>query len=314
MDTQTLIEALRNLLPDEFEWKFALYSTRKSRDGLELEWSLCKMKNITDWVGALKTTLLDKTTTDKTVTDYSPFLSDKENIGALDKSNDLVRAQVTDILLNIQNGTYCIPKDFVSGDAPKPSGFAFYGERKDVEGKVIKQVLFMRRGNPFLAGAKVRICTSEGDEIITSDKPLLKFAPATDFLLINEVCYFLSAAIEKDFEMENRHFAIAKKRMGMIANTDIVSDYSEFEEAALTAKNAKKFVDFDTKVLEYITRLPIVDRGEFLTKYGVMVDRNGRVNTYDPEQCDLIIDLLCCRSCLDPLGRLSVASGITPRE
>ena len=314
MDTQTLIEALRNLLPNEMAWKFALYSTRKSRDGLELEWFLCKMNGIADWVDTLKTTLLEKTTAEKSVVEYSPFLSDKEHIGALEKTNDLIRDQVIDILLNIQNGLAYAPEDFLSGAVSKPVGFAFYGERKDEEGNVTDQVLFMRRGNPFMSGAKVRLCTSEGAEVITSEKPLLKFTPSVDFLLIGDKGYFLSSAIEKDFEMENRHFAIANKRMGLIADASIVSDYEKLEEAVMTSKNARKFLDFDSKVLEHITHLPIIEREEYLSTYGVTIDNNGHMDTSDPEQCKLIIDLLCARSCLDPLGRLSVVSNIMPRE
>ncbi len=75
-----------------------------------------------------------------------------------------------------------------------------------------------------------------------------------------------------------------------------------------------KFIGFDKKVLEYIVRLPIVEREEFLSTYGVTIDRNGNMDASDPDQCELVIDLLCCRSCLDPLGRLSTASNITPRE
>ena len=314
MDTQTLIDNLRNLIPDEIEWKFALYSTHKSRDGLQLEWLLCKMKGVTSWIETLKTVLLEKTTAEKTVADYSPFLSDKENIGALDKTNALINEQILDILVDIQNGIYSPPEDFATGAALKPVGFAFYGERKDNEGKIVDQILFMRRGNPFLSGSKVRLCISEGDEIVTSEKPLLKFSTAVDFLLIGGVCYFLSASIEKDFEMENRHFALATKRMALIAETAIVSDYDKLEAEVMTAKNARKFVDFDRTVLEYIARLSITEREEFLSKYGVTIDNEGHIDTSDTEQCELIIDLLCCRSCLDPLGRLSVVSGITPRE
>jgi len=165
-----------------------------------------------------------------------------------------------------------------------------------------------------MSGAKVRLCTSEGAEVITSEKPLLKFTPATDFLLIGGVCYFLTAAIKKDFEMDNRNFAIAAKRMGLIADAAIVSDYENLEAAVMTAKNARKFLDFDSKVLEHITRLPIVEREEYLSTYGVTIDNNGHMDTSDPEQCELVIDLLCRRSCIDPLGRLSVVSSIMPRE
>ena len=182
MDTQKLTDALRALQPEELNWKFALYSARKSRDGTELEWYLAKMKRASAWADTIRTTLLEKTTAEKTVAAYSPFLSDKENIAALEKTDDMIRDQISDILLNITNGVDHAPEDFVSGVLPKINGFAFYGERKDEEGKVVEQVLFMRRGNPFLSGQKVRLCTSVGDEIVTSEKPLLKFIPVTDFI------------------------------------------------------------------------------------------------------------------------------------
>ena len=314
MDTQTLIDNLRNLAPDEYEWKFALYSTHKSRDGLELEWLLCKMKGISSWVDTLKTTLLEKTTAEKTVAEYSPFLSDKEIIGALDKTDGLIRDQIIEILVDIQKGASHPQEDFISKAAFKPAGFAFYGERKDEEGNIADQILIMRRGNPFLSGSKIRLCITDGDEIVTNEKPLLKFPQAVDFLLIGGVCYFISASIEKDFEMENRHFALAAKRMSLIAEAAIISDYDQLEATVMTVKNARKFVDFDRNVLEYIARLSIIEREEFLSKYGVTIDNNGHMDTSDSEQCELVIDLLCCRSCLDPLGRLSVVSGITPRE
>jgi len=314
METQTLIEVLRSLTPSELEWKFGLYSTHKSRDGLELDWNLCKMRGLSSWVETLKTTLLEKTTAEKTVAEYSPFLSDKENIGALERTNDLIKDQISDILTNIQNGLSYAPEDFVSGAMTKPNGFGFYGERKDEEGKVVEQVLFMRRGNPFMSGAKVRLCTTEGDEIVSSEKPILKFTPAVDFILIGDFCYFNSSAIEKDFELENRHFAIAAKRLAVIAEAEMVSNYEQFEQAVMSAKNARKFMDFDKDILDHIARMSIMNREEFLSIYGITIDKGGLMDTADPDQCELIIDLLCCRSVIDVLGRLSTGQNITPRE
>jgi len=314
MDTQTLTEALRNLQSSEMEWKFALYSAHKSRDGIELDWHLCGMAEISAWADTIKTTLLEKTTAEKVVAAYSPFLSDKENIAAIEKSDDMIKDQISDILLNIQNGVEYPAEDFVSGVLPKITGYAYYGVRKDEEGKVVEQVLFMRRGNPFLSGQKVRLCTSNGGEVVTSEKPLLKFTPATDFIFIGDICYFNSAAIEKDFDIENRHFAIAAKRMTLIADAGIVSDYEYFESVVMSAKNARKFLDFDKDILEYIARLSILDRGEFLDRYGISIDNNGHMSTYDSEQCEAVIDLLCCRTAIDPLGRLVTGNNIIPRE
>ena len=314
MDTQKLTEALRALQPEELDWKFALYSAHKSKDGTELDWYLAKMKGASAWVDTIRTTLLEKTTAEKTVAEYSPFLSDKEHIAALPKTDDMIRDQISDILLNIKNGLAYAPEDFVSGTLPKITGFAFYGERKDEEDKVVEQVLFMRRGNPFLSGQKVRLCTSVGDEIVTSEKPILKFTPAADFIFIGDVCYFNSASIEKDFDIENRHFAIAAKRMTLIADAAIVSDYEKLEEVVMSAKNARKFLDFDQDILEYIARLGILERREFLEKYDISIDNNGHLNTYETEQCDAIIDLLCCRTAIDPLGRVVTGNNIMPRE
>jgi len=314
LNTQMLVDALRNLNPDGMDWKFALYCSHKTGDGLELEWNLCKMQGISEWVDSLKNTLLTKSTVEKTVVEYSPLLPDKEYIGGLERKNKLINGQLVDIIRSIQSGAVYAPEDFMTGVAVKPVGYAFYGEIKDEEGNLKEQVLFMRRSNPFMAGGKNRLCTSAGDEIVISEKPVLRFTPATDFLLIGDMCYFVTSAIERDFELEGRNFAIAEKRMELIAEASIVSDYDRFEEAVMKSTNAKKFLDFDKNILEHIARLSIMDRADFVVTYGVTLDNNGLMDTSDPEQCELIIDLLCSRSCISPLGRLSVGSNIKPRE
>ena len=314
MDTQTLTEALRNLQLGEMTWSFALYSAQKSRDGLELDWNICKMKNIAGQVETIKTNLLEKTTAEKVVAEYSPFLSYKENHAAIERTDDLVKDQITDILLNIQNGLTYAPEDFVSGILPKITGYGFYGEIKDAEGHMI-QALFIKRGNPFLAGEKVNLCTTSGDEIVTSENPILKFTAAVDFIYIGGICYFNSAPIERDFDIENRNFVIASKRMDKIAEAEIVSDYEQLEKAVMSSKNAKKFIDFDNEILERVKKLSIMDRQDFLLTYGINIDdRNGCIDTSDPEQCELVIDFLCGRICIDPHGRLATGSNITPRE
>lgn len=314
MDTTTLTNALRELKTEELTWKFALYSTSKSRDGLELEWNLCNMRGITGQVDKLREFLLNKPVANKPVAPHSPFLSDKENIGALARTSELISNQITDAFLNIRRGEIHAPEDFISGVLPKTVGYAFYGERTSEDNQPEEQVLFVRRGNPFMTGANIALFTSVANDIVPCEKPILKFTTAVDFLLIDGVCYILSSAVEKDLELENRHFAIAQKRMGLIAKGDIVSDFDRLEESVMKAKNARKFLEFDKNILEHIVRLPIVEREEFLSTYGVTIDPHGHMDTSDPEQCELIIDLLCCRSCLDPLGRLSVGSNITPRE
>ena len=309
MNTTVLADALRALNPEEYTWKFALYSTQKSRDGLELEFHLCNMQHIPEQIEVMREYLLKKPVADKPVAPYSPFLSDKENIGALDQSDDLICGQLTDAFMSIKNGHEYPPKDFVSGSMPKVAGYAFYGEHKD---NGAESMLLMRRGNPFLTGA--RFYAGSDHEIIPNSIPVLKFTAAVDFLVLGSVCYFFSSSIEKDLAFENRHFAIARKWLDKLVDAEIIGNYDNFERVVMTSKSARKFLDFDSEILEYIIGLPIVERTEYLEKYGVEIDRNGRMDTYESKQCDFIIDLLCSRSCLNPLGKLSIGNHITPRE
>ena len=312
MDTSTLTNALQSLNTEAFTWKFALYNTSRSQDGLELEWHLCEMQSISVHTNSLREYLLKKPVSEKPVISYSPFFLHKENIASIEPANELIRDQLADILLNIRNGQAYSTDEFVSGVIPATKGYAFYGERVDEDGNVQEQLMFMRRGNPFQPTAPLYI-ESEG-KIVSCSKPILKLPAAVDFLMVGGVCYFLSAAIGKDFSLEERHFAIAQKQMSVLADASIVSDYERLEECVMKDKNARKFSDFDKKILEHITRIQIVDREEFLSTYGITIDNEGRIDTSNPDQCELVVDLLCGRSCLDPLGRLSVVSNIAPRE
>jgi hypothetical protein len=305
MNTHHLTEGLRALLPSELEWKFVLYTAAKTRDGIELTWNACGMTGIAPWVETVRAALLKKPVAEKPVAPYSPFLSDKENIAVLSADDEMIRRQIAALRADVKNASRLAPEDFVSGAAPKPTGCAFFAE---VGGE---PVLFLRRANPFLTG---KLCLAEGGSIAHTDKPILKLTPAVDFLLLGGACYFFSSGAEKDFALENRHFAVAAKRLSAVAESGVVSNIEALEKAAFTSKNARKFIGFDKDVLAHIKRLPIIEREEFLSTYGVTIDLSGTMDTADEEQCELIIDLLCCRSCLDPLGRLAVGSNITVRE
>jgi hypothetical protein len=307
MDTRTLTSNLRELRPSDMEWKFAMYSASKRRDGVTLEWGACEMTGAAAWVETVRDTLLAKPVADKPVAPYSPFLSDKENIAAVSSGDELIRQSLSQMLGDIDSAFARAPEDYISGAAPKPTGYVF-AAGDEASGRV----LFLRRSNPFLTGASL-ICASQGGVVRASSSPTLRLAPTADFVLIGGVCYFLSSGVEKDFEFENRYFAIATKRLELVSGADIVSDIGALEKAAFTPRNARKFVDFDRQVVDYIAKLPVAEREEFLATYGVTTDPSGRMDASDEESCELIIDLLCCRSCLDPLGRLAVGSNITVR-
>ena len=252
MDTTILTEALRGLDTDMYTWKFALYAALKNRDGVELDWHLCNMQGIPEQVQVIKEQLLKKPVADKPVARYSPFLSDKENIAALENNDEMIHGQVTDICMSIRNGQAYPPKDFISGKLPKMAGYAFFGVHNEA-GESDSPVLFMRRGNPFLSGAALFTGTDEG--IVENAAPIIKFNPSVDFLLVNNVCYIFSSSIENDLAFENRHFAIAEKCLEKIAEKEVVGDYESFENTVMKLKNAKKFLAFNEEILMHIAGL-----------------------------------------------------------
>jgi hypothetical protein len=215
--------------------------------------------------------------------------------------------------MSIRNGQAYPPQDFVSGKIPKIAGYAFYGvyDENSENSENNNPVLFMKRGNPFLAGAPLFMGAE--DEVVINDVPILKFAAAADFLSKNGSSYIFTASIKNDLAFENRHFAIAEKCLEKIAEAGIIGNYDSFENTVMKIKNAKKFLSFNDEILEYITGLSITNRADYLEKFGVELDKNGHMDSYESSQSELIIDLLCGRSCIDPLNRLSVGS-ITPRD
>ena len=311
MDTQSLTQKMQGLTAADYEWSLNFFTSKKSRDGIELEFGKCNMKDLAALAEVIRVYLLKKTLADRPVIEYTPFITN-ENIGILPITHELIREPVTDMLLSIKNAETITPDDYVSGLYPWPTGYVIQGMKKD--GGSEDKILYVRRTNPFLKPEKNHIYTTLSDDIVTADKPVLKFLPSIDLLIVDGSCYMITGNMGNDLGLESRHFAICAKRMDLIAEKSIVNNYDQLEGAAMTGKNAKKFLDFDTEILNHIERLSIVDREEFLSTYGITIDRDGRMDTYDPEQCELIIDLLCCRSCLDPLGRLAVANGISPRE
>lgn len=312
MDTQTLIENLRGITSNDYEWKFAFYTAKKNRDGIALDISSCVMQDIVGLADTTILALLEKVLPEKTVAEYTPFLS-KETIGALEQSSELVREPLQDIVSGIQNAYTYSAEDYITGLAPTPTGYLLYGLQKSETGETQNQILLIKRSNPFIKGNKTRLCISSNGEIAICEKPMLKFTLSADLLLVGGVCYILSAGIEKDLGLENRQVAITSKRLGVIAENSIVNNYEELEKSSYLTKNSRKYLDFDREVLDYIAKLPILERADFLSEYGLVTDEQGLIDTNDSEQCELFIDLLCGRSCHDALGRLSVGSNIMPR-
>lgn len=311
LNMQELTDGLRGLSVNEYDWEFTFYTSKKSKDGLAMEFSRCPMKEIGPVVEATVKGLLEKLPS-RMVAEYSPF-NDKEIIGAVGQTGDLVRDGVQELLNGVTLAFPFMPEDYMTGAAPAPTGYYFTGTKKNAgEGKP-ERALILKHGNPFIKPGKARLCISSEGEITACVQPVLKFAQTADLLLLGGVCYILAQAAEKDLGMETRPAAICAKRLTVIAESGLVNHYEELENCAYSAKQMRKFVDFDHEVLEYIQRLPLPEREEFLADYGLTMDAEGKLDTGDPERCELLIDLLCGRSCHDALGRLAVASGIVPR-
>jgi hypothetical protein len=319
MDTHSLITALQGLNPKEYDWKFCLYSTHKSRDGVQLSFHGCNMEGVPLWTEQMIRLLLEKNLAERVVTEYSP-LQPKEEIGALSQGDERIRDQIGDLLLGVTSCEAKAAEDFSNGVVSRPVGYVFYGlrpARENEQGEVcepVREVLFLRRTNPFISGAKALLCVGRGGAVAEAPTPLLKFTPQTDFLLVEGVCYLLSESIVKDFDLESRPAAVCARRLEQIAEADVVGSYEQLELLALGGKHTRKFLDFDKEILDHIAALNIDARIAFLATYGITLDSDGKMDSADPEQCEMIIDLLCGRTCTDVLGRLAVGVNIKPRE
>lgn len=318
MDTHTLVTALQGLSPKAYDWKFCLYSSSKSRDGVQLRFDGCDMEGIPLWIEQMTRLLLEKTLTERVVTEYSPLLP-KEELGALSQGDERIRGQIGDILMGVHGCERHAPEDFANGVVNKPVGYVFYGKEKEPpkseDGETSmppKEVLFLRRANPFISGGKALLCVGKGGAIAEAPTPLLKFTPQSDFLLIGGVCYLVSEAAVKDLDLESRPAAVCARRLEQIAEADVVGSYEQLELAA--GKHTRKFLDFDKEILDHIASLSVEARIDFLAAYGITIGGDGKMESADPEQCELIIDLLCGRMCTDVLGRLAVGVNIQPRE
>jgi len=309
MDTQTVTQKMQGLITTDYEWTLNFFNSKRSRDSVEFEINKCNMKDISILAEKIRITLLEKTLADRAVTEYTPLLT-KESIGMLPINHELIHEPVSDIMLSLKNAANVHPEDYISGIYAWPTGYVIKGTKKGGE----EQIFYIRRTNPFINPEKNNVYTTSGEDIVTSSRPVLKFLLPIDLLIVDNNCYMISNSMDKDLSLESRHYALCTKRMALIAEKSIINNYDQLEAVAMNAKNARKFLDFDKEILEYIERLSIEDRGEFLLTYGITLDNEGRMDTYDSEQCEMIVDLLCCRSCLDPLGRLAVANGISPRE
>ena len=311
MDTQTLRQKMQSVITADYEWSLNFFTSKKSRDGIELNFNKCNMKNLSTLAEAVRIYLLEKALAERPVIEYTPFITN-ENIGVLPIRHELIQEQITEMMFSIKKTETISPDDYVSGLYAWPTGYVIQGIKNEQNSE--EKILYFRRNNPFIKPDKNHIYTTLSNDIVAAEKPILKFLPAIDLLIVDDNCFMITGNMSKDLGLESRHFAICAKRMELIAEKSIINNYEQLDAVAMTAKNAKKFLDFDRDILEHIERLSIIDREEFLSTYGITIDSEGRMDTYDTEQCELIVDLLCCRSCLDPLGRLAVANGISPRE
>ena len=313
MDTSTLTDALRSLQPESFRWKFGLYSVSKDSDGISLVWNLCSIRGIAEQITRQKEYLLKKPVPEKPVCPFDPAISEKENVGSLSFDDPRIKDPIVDMVLSFQKKAPVAIDDFVSGVLRRPVGYAFYGEKPAGNGAAAEQVVLLRRTNPFLPKAADSLYIDNNSAVVKLERPVLSFSDKVDFLLIGGYGYLFTPAIRRDWSLEERHFVLMEKRMKTMLDTDIFSHYENLEQEVSKGKNARKFIDFDNKILKHILDLPASERGEFLTTYGVETDGVGRIDCASEESCELLIDLLCCRSCLDPLGRLSVGKDILPR-
>ena len=86
---------------------------------------------------------------------------------------DRIRDSVTSVLADIRHSQDYAPEDFLSGVAPSPAGYGFYGYAEEGE------ILLLTKTNPFLK--KPYIYTSGRDDVVANEKPVLSFSKAVSY-------------------------------------------------------------------------------------------------------------------------------------
>jgi hypothetical protein len=250
----------------------------------------------------------EKTLLEKSVAEYEPSLPGDEIIGALPQDNEMIRDRIGDILRDIRQAPQHTPEDFADGILPKTAGYAFLGSAETAT------ALFLVRKNPFLSPGNGVLAAAKKGVVQEAEDPLLRFVFRTDLLLLDGMCYFFGDVAAKDLDLPSRAQALCMRRIDRLKELDLLSDPDTFIMVAMSPKQTRKFVNFDSEVLEHIAALGITARQDFCAAYDIPLDADGKLETADPEAAAAVVDLLCARTCLDVLGRVSLATAIRIKE
>lgn len=117
-----------------------------------------------------------------------------------------------------------------------------------------KNIYLLSRKNPIYTYKKNRskILVSRKNIIKEIEEPLIQFGKSFDAIIYKNNIYAINNNFESIFHMEYTHRLTCKKYLEIINEADIINDFEAYKNFALSGQHPKKFMTFDTKIIENI--------------------------------------------------------------
>lgn len=175
------------------------------------------------------------------------------------------------------------------------SAYIFIGYYQD--GDKEKCVYLITRKNPILnyTRKKILIYLNEVKECNTT---LIQFNKCCDALIFDGMLYTINSNFESILNMEYTHKIVCNQSLESIKTYDIVDDFDSYSEYAKKGQTPKRFINYDTKIMEALSRTDIQKKVE--DRLHIKINSTNHKYVLDEdEKANLFTNLICGRIKLD---------------
>lgn len=118
----------------------------------------------------------------------------------------------------------------------------------------VENIYLLSRKNPIYTYKKnnVKIFNSRNNVIKEIDEPLIQFGKTFDALIYKNRIYSINNNLESIFNLEYTHKIICKNNLEIIKGASIIKDFESYRTFSLSGQHPKKFITFDSKIIENI--------------------------------------------------------------
>ncbi len=128
---------------------------------------------------------------------------------------------------------------------------------------------------------------------------VLQIKEYVDVIIYKGYVYFMNINAERLFDMERTYRKKCEKDVECILEKNIVSNADLFEEIATSGHNPRKFLSFNKKNLDSLTKSK-EKRKEIAKIFKIKITKEGQLDTSTKKSCDDIVKILCNKAMLEP--------------